>query len=68
MVSDRVIYCHFRDLLHFKNSGDPVTMLRSVNPREAALVDVASGREPWVQRLGSPRVREQSSRVGERDR
>lgn len=40
---DRVIYCHFRDLLHFKNSGDPVTMLRSVNPREAALVDVASG-------------------------
>jgi hypothetical protein len=41
--SDWVIYRHFRDLLRFKNTGDPLTMLRSVNPREAALVDAASG-------------------------
>lgn len=30
-------------VVRFKNMGDPLTMLRSVNPREAALVDAASG-------------------------
>lgn len=39
----RVIFHHFKELLRFKNAGDPITMLKSVNPREAALVDSASG-------------------------
>jgi hypothetical protein len=42
---------HFREILRFKNAGDPLTMLRSVNPREAALVDAASGTTNFVETL-----------------
>lgn len=41
--SDRLVYFHFRDMLLFRSSGDPVSMLRAINPREASLLDAASG-------------------------
>ena len=34
---------YYRDLIRFRNTGDPALMLRSINPREASLVDRASG-------------------------
>ena len=34
---------YYRDLINFKNQGDPAVMLRCVNPKEAALLDAASG-------------------------
>lgn len=41
MVIPRCRY--YRDLIRFRNSGDPAIMLQSINPREAALIDRASG-------------------------
>ena len=37
------IYCYYRDLIQFRERGDPKELLRSINPREAQLADVASG-------------------------
>ena len=37
------VYKYYKDLINFKNQGDPAIMLRSVNPKEAALLDAASG-------------------------
>ena len=37
------IFRYYRDLVAFRNEGDPRTMLRAVNPREAGLIDAAAG-------------------------
>ena len=37
------MYKYYKDLINFKNQGDPAVMLRCVNPKEAALLDAASG-------------------------
>lgn len=37
------IYRYYRDLIRFKEAGDPRQMLRCINAREAALVDPAAG-------------------------
>lgn len=37
------IYRFYRELLAFRNQGDPAQMLRAVNPREAGLLDAAAG-------------------------
>ena len=41
--SNRQIYKYFRNLIRFKDRGDPAAMLRSINPGEAGLLDDASG-------------------------
>jgi len=41
--TNRRIYFYYRDLIKFRNAGDPALMLRCINPREAALLDVAAG-------------------------
>ncbi|XP_067946420.1 protein MFI-like isoform X2 [Watersipora subatra] len=40
---DMQVYRYYKDLISFKNQGDPAAMLRCVNPKEAALLDAASG-------------------------
>jgi len=37
------IYRYYRDLIRFRERGDPKVMLRSINPREAHLAEAASG-------------------------
>ena len=37
------VYKYYRDLINFKTQGDPMVMLKCVNPKEAALLDAASG-------------------------
>jgi len=37
------IYKYYRDLIQFRERGDPKELLRSINPREAQLADAASG-------------------------
>jgi len=37
------IYQYYRDLVQFRERGDPKEMLRAINPREAQLADAASG-------------------------
>ncbi|GAX74238.1 hypothetical protein CEUSTIGMA_g1687.t1 [Chlamydomonas eustigma] len=37
------IYQYYRDLIQFRERGDPKELLRSINPREAQLADAASG-------------------------
>lgn len=37
------IYCYFRDLIVQRQNSDPVLLLKNLNPREAPLVDQASG-------------------------
>ena len=37
------IFRYYRDLVAFRNQGDPRAMLRAVNPREAGLMDAAAG-------------------------
>ena len=41
--TNRRIYFYYRNLIKFRNAGDPALMLRCINPREAALFDQASG-------------------------
>jgi len=41
--TSRRIYCYFRDLIVFRQNSDPVTLMRSLNPKEASLVDSSSG-------------------------
>jgi hypothetical protein len=38
-MNDRRTYKYFRDLLAFRNAGDPVTMLKSICPGETDLLD-----------------------------
>lgn len=40
---NRQIFLFYRDLIRFRELGDPKEMLRSINPREAQLLDKASG-------------------------
>eukprot|EP00002_Diphylleia_rotans_P001153 TRINITY_DN10637_c0_g1_i1.p1 TRINITY_DN10637_c0_g1~~TRINITY_DN10637_c0_g1_i1.p1 ORF type:complete len:386 (+),score=46.70 TRINITY_DN10637_c0_g1_i1:72-1229(+) len=40
---NRQIYAYYRDLIAFRNRGDPRVMLRSINPLEAQLIDAAAG-------------------------
>jgi len=37
------IFRYYRDLIHFRERGDPRELLKSINPREAQLADAASG-------------------------
>lgn len=37
------IYRYYRDLIRFRERGDPAVLLRAVNPREASLSDPACG-------------------------
>jgi hypothetical protein len=41
--TSRRIFQYYRDLIKFRNAGDPALMLRSINPREASLFDQAAG-------------------------
>jgi hypothetical protein len=35
---------YYRDLIQFRLTGDPAALLRTINPREAALFDKATGK------------------------
>eukprot|EP00965_Chrysotila_dentata_P181841 6003108-Pleurochrysis_carterae.AAC.1 len=39
--ANRQIYNYFRDMIRFREQGDPATMLRGINPREAGMFDPA---------------------------
>ncbi|TMW58336.1 hypothetical protein Poli38472_011924 [Pythium oligandrum] len=41
--TNRRIYRYYRDLITFRNTGDPAMMLRAINPSEAGLLDAAMG-------------------------
>jgi len=41
--SDVRIYRYYRDLIKFRERGDPQLMLKCINPGEASLVDAAAG-------------------------
>lgn len=41
--SDIRIYRYYRDLIKFRERGDPGLMLKCINPTEASLVDAAAG-------------------------
>ena len=42
-IKDRNIYRYYRDLIRFRQKGDPALMLRCINPAEARLIDAAAG-------------------------
>ena len=42
-VTNKRIYKYYKDLINFRNEGDPKEMLKSINPAETALFDAASG-------------------------
>ena len=42
-LQDIQVYHYYRDLINFKQRGDPMMMLRCINPNEAKLLDAASG-------------------------
>jgi len=42
-VASRRIFKYYRDLIQFRLAGDPRRLLRTINPREAALFDRATG-------------------------
>jgi len=37
------IYHYYRDLITFRNTGNPAMLLRAINPKEAGLIDPAAG-------------------------
>uniref|UniRef100_A0A7S0MRA8 Uncharacterized protein n=1 Tax=Pyramimonas obovata TaxID=1411642 RepID=A0A7S0MRA8_9CHLO len=37
------IYRYYRDMINFRERGDPAQLLRAINPREAMLLDAATG-------------------------
>lgn len=39
--TQRMVFRYFRDLIHFREQGDPAALLRSINPKEAGLMDAA---------------------------
>lgn len=40
---DVQVFKYYKNLINFKNRGHPALILRSINPREAGLIDAASG-------------------------
>ncbi|KAJ7363686.1 hypothetical protein OS493_009849 [Desmophyllum pertusum] len=40
---DVQVYRYYRDLINFKCRGDPSSMLKCINPREAEILDAAAG-------------------------
>eukprot|EP00742_Colponemidia_sp_Colp-10_P005727 GILJ01006121.1.p1 GENE.GILJ01006121.1~~GILJ01006121.1.p1 ORF type:complete len:563 (+),score=89.50 GILJ01006121.1:144-1832(+) len=40
--TDKRIYKYYRDLIHFRERGNPAQMLKSINPLEAQLMEAAS--------------------------
>lgn len=40
---NRNLFKYYRDLISLKERSDPRDILRSINPREAGLIDAASG-------------------------
>ncbi|PAA92492.1 hypothetical protein BOX15_Mlig026939g2, partial [Macrostomum lignano] len=40
---DMQVFRYYRDLINFKQKGDPALMLKSINPMEAKMLDAASG-------------------------
>lgn len=42
-LQDIQVYKYYRDLINFKTRGNPVLMLRCINPQEAKLLDAAAG-------------------------
>jgi len=42
-IKDRNVYRYYRDLINFRQKGDPAVLLRCVNPAEAKLIDAAAG-------------------------
>ena len=40
---DVQVYRYYRDLINFRSRGDPMMMLRCINPNEAKLLDSALG-------------------------
>lgn len=51
--NNRRIFAYYRGLVAFKDKGDAALMLKAVNPREAALLDLALGAHVRF-RLGGP--------------
>ena len=43
VLQDRNVYRYYRDLINFRQKGDPAVMLRCINPSEAKLIDAAAG-------------------------
>ena len=43
MFQDIQVYHYYRDLIQFYSKGDPKLMLKCINPKEADLLDYASG-------------------------
>ena len=37
------VYRYYRDLINFKQKGDPALMLKCINPAEATFLDSAAG-------------------------
>ena len=37
------IFCYYRDLIRFRNVGDPALLLKCINPKEASLIEPAAG-------------------------
>jgi hypothetical protein len=42
-ILDMNVYKYYRDLINFRQKGDPAMMLRCINPSESKLIDAASG-------------------------
>ncbi|KAF0715641.1 Aste57867_3268 [Aphanomyces stellatus] len=40
--TNKRIYRYYRDLINFRNAGDPMLMLRAINPTEASLLDAST--------------------------
>ncbi|OQR93885.1 hypothetical protein ACHHYP_02107 [Achlya hypogyna] len=40
--TNKRIYRYYRDLVNFRNTGDPMLMLKAINPSEAHLLDAAT--------------------------
>ncbi|XP_056417637.1 protein MFI isoform X2 [Hyla sarda] len=42
-ILDMNVFKYYKNLISFKGQGDPRLLLKSINPREAGLIDVAAG-------------------------
>ena len=43
LFQDVQVYKYYRDLINFKQRGDPMMMLKCINPQEAKMLDAACG-------------------------
>ena len=43
ITQDVQVFKYYRDLINFRNRGDPSMMLRCINPVEGKLLDCAAG-------------------------